>query len=48
MIYVPLKNGIRDFYNSFPFKKLACFYMTITGDFERFQYLNFEIKFLKN
>ena len=31
-----------------PFERLACFYETITGNFERFQYFNFEINFLKN
>ena len=37
----------RDFYSKPPFKRSACFYVTITGDFERFQNLSFEIKFTK-
>ena len=37
-----------DFQNSPPFERLACFYVTITGNFERFQYFNFETIFLKN
>ena len=45
---VPLKNGTKDFQNSPPFERLACFYGTITGNFEHFQYLNFETSFLKN
>ena len=31
-----------------PFERLACFYMTIRGNFERFQYFNFETDFLGN
>ena len=30
------------------FEIAACFFVTITGTFERFQYFNFEINFLKN
>ena len=30
-----------------PFQRSTCFYATITGDFERFQHLNFETSFLK-
>ena len=37
---VLLKNGTRYFQNRLP---LACFYLTITGNFERFQYFNFEM-----
>ena len=40
------KNGTRDFQNSPPFEKSACFYVTIGGNFERFQYFNFETDFL--
>ena len=29
------------------FKRSACFYVTITGHFERFQQFNFETDFLK-
>ena len=47
-LYVPPKIGTRDFSNSPPFMGSVCFYVTITGDFERFQYLNFETGFLKN
>ena len=43
--YVPLKSGTRDFSNNLPFKRSACFYVTITENFERFQYLNFETSF---
>ena len=42
------KNGTRDFQNSLPTETLACFYVTIDGNFERFQYFNFETNFLKN
>ena len=45
---VPLKNGTRNFQNSRPFERLACFYVTISGNFERFQYFNFEANFLEN
>ena len=45
---VPLENGTSDFQNSLPFKISACFYMTITREFERFQYFNFKTNFLKN
>ena len=31
-----------------PFEISACFYETITGNLERFQYFNFETNFLKN
>ena len=47
-VEVPLKNGTRDFQNSFPLERSACFYMTIKGNFERFQYFNFETDFLEN
>ena len=43
-----LKNGTRDFQNNPPFERPACFYVTISGNFERFQYLNFETNFLEN
>ena len=45
---VPHKSGTTDLWNSPPYKKLAYFYMTITGNFECFHYSNFEISFLKN
>ena len=35
-----------DFENSALFERSACFYVTITGNFERFQYFNFEANFL--
>ena len=33
--------------NSPPFKRWACFYVTISGNSERFQYFNFEVNFRK-
>ena len=45
---VLLKNGTSGFLNSSPFEISACFYVTITENFEQFQYFNFEINFLKN
>ena len=43
-----LKDGAVDFQNSHPFVRQACFYATITGNLERFQYFNFELSFLLN
>ena len=37
-----------DFQNSPPFTRSACFYEIAVGNFERFQYLNFETNFLGN
>ena len=37
-----------DFQNSPPFERSASFYVTISGNIERFQYLNFETDFLEN
>ena len=45
---VLLKNGTKDFPNSPPFERSACFYMTISENFKRFQYFNFETDFLEN
>ena len=45
---VLLKNSTRDFQDSSPFERSAGFYETITGNFERFQYFNFEAYFLEN
>ena len=45
---VLLKISTRDFLNSPPFERSVCFYVTISGHFERFQYFNFEPDFLKN
>ena len=42
------KNGTRDFQNNPPFERLAYFYVTISGNFERFQYFTFKIGFLEN
>ena len=42
------KNGTRDFQNSLPFERSAWFYVTITGNFERFQYFNFSARVLGN
>ena len=38
----------RNFQNSPPFKRLVCFYIIITVDFERFRYFKSEISFPKN
>ena len=46
--YVPLKNGTRDFQNSPSFESSTCFCVTISENFEHFQYFNFEIDFLEN
>ena len=45
---VLLKNGTRDFQNSPPFERSACFYVTVSESFKRFQYFNFETNFLEN
>ena len=37
-----------DFKNCPPFERLACFYVTINKNFERFQYFNFGTDFLEN
>ena len=37
-----------DFQNSPPFERSACFYVTISENFEHFQYFNFEADFLEN
>ena len=36
-----------DFQNIAPLERSACFYVTISGNFERFQYFNFETAFLE-
>ena len=44
-------NGTRDFRNSSPFERSACFYVTISKSFEHFehfQYFNFQTDFLEN
>ena len=46
--YLLLKDGTKDFQNSPLFARSTCFYVTISGNFERFQYFNFEIDFLEN
>ena len=46
--YVLLKSGSRDFQNSPPFKRSACFYVTISESYKRFQYFNFDTNFLEN
>ena len=43
-----LKSGTRDLQNSPPFERLACFYVTISENFERFQQCNFKTDFLEN
>ena len=45
---VLLKNGTRDLQNSSPFERSACFYLTGSESFKRFQYFNFETNFVKN
>ena len=45
---VLLKDDTRDFQNSPPFERSACFYVTISENFEHFQYFNFETDFLEN
>ena len=45
---VVLKNGTRDFRNSPPFERLACFYVAISESFKRFQYFSFEKNFVEN
>ena len=42
------KNGSMDFLNDPPFERWACFYVTISENFKRFQYFNFETNFLEN
>ena len=42
------KNGTRDFQNSPPFERSACFYVTISENFERFHNFNFGTDFLDN
>ena len=44
---VLLKNGPRDFQNSPRFERSACFYVTISESFKRFQYFKFEQIFWK-
>ena len=43
-----LKNCARDIRNSPPFERSACFSVTISGNFEPFQYFDFETDFLEN
>ena len=42
------KNGTRDFQNSPPIERSTCLYVTISRNFERFQYFNLERDFLEN
>ena len=42
------KKGTKYFQNSPPLERFACFYVTISGNFERSQYFNFETDFLEN
>ena len=41
---------LKDFQNNPLFDRLACFYVTITGNFERFRYFDFDFEtdFLEN
>ena len=43
-----LKSGTRDFHNSPPVERSACFYVIINGIFSRFQYFSFGTNFLEN
>ena len=45
--WVLLNISTRNFQNSSPFEREAYFYVTITGNFERFQYFTSETNFLK-
>ena len=36
------------FQNTPPFERSECFHVTISGNFERFQYFKFETDFLEN
>ena len=47
-VQVLLKNGTGNFQFSPTFERSVRFYVTVTGEFERFQYFNFETSFLKN
>ena len=47
-LHILLNNGTRDFQNSPPFEISACFYVTITDNFERSHYFNFATSFLEN
>ena len=41
------KNSTRDFQNSPPFERSVCFYVTISGNFEPFEYLTWKQIFWK-
>ena len=41
------EDGTRDFQNTPPFKRSACFNVTISENFERFHYFNFKTDFLE-
>ena len=41
------KNGTRHFQSSSSFERSACFYVTISESYKRFQYFNFETNFLE-
>ena len=43
-----LKHSTRHFKNKSLVDRLACSYVSVTGNFGRFQYFNFEKNFLKN
>ena len=45
---VLLENDTRNFQNSPPFERSTYFYVTISENFKRFQYFNFETNFLEN
>ena len=45
---IVLTNGTRDFQNNTPFESSACFYVTISKNFERFQYFNSDTKTFVN
>ena len=41
-------SGTRDFQNNPPFERSTCFYVTIKGNFQRFQHFNLETDFLEH
>ena len=46
--YVLPKKSTRDFENSTPFERPACFYVAISESFKRFPCFNFETNFLES
>ena len=42
------KNFLQERLKDPPFERSACFYVTVSESFKRFQYFNFETNFLEN